>query len=379
MEHTRTPPERARPQNKKTLTPARARSASGHGDGHSSLPVIDIGPLFGCREAPKRGVAEQLGNAARNNGFFYIKHHNIDPRLIDAAYSQAEGFFALRNEDKVRYYIGRSANHRGYVPVTEKGSYTDELGSRRYEAFDLALDLPPNDPDYIRGNRLLGPNIWPDMKGFRESITDYYDALADLGRVLCRGFEICLKLPQNYLDQYMTKPTSQLRLIHYLENRGTLTKKGMSMGAHTDYECFTVLHQRQPGLQVLNAVNQWVEAWPIEGTFLINIGDMLEAWTNGLFKSTLHRVVNRGHERFSMPFFVAANYDAVIEPLEPLVTESRPAKYASVIAGEHLLGQLLRDFPYLRKCHEAGKLDLSFEIPKLNPFEQRLSQPSGVH
>ena len=345
----------------------------------SSLPIIDIGPLFGSNDELKRRVAGEIGEAAREIGFFYIKNHTIEPSMIDEAYAQAERFFELSLSEKLAYYIGNSPNHRGYVPQSERGTYADEQGERHYEAFDLALDLPEDDPDVLRGSPLLGPNVWPHLLGFKQRISAYYNAVANLGKVLSQAFELHLGLQSGDLQQYMTKPTSQLRLLHYLANNAPMTTTDMNMGAHTDYECFTILHQQKSGLQVMNANNEWIEAPPIDGTYVINIGDMLETWSNGAFKSTLHRVVNNGHERYSMPFFVAANYDAKIKPLETVISNASPPKYTNIVAGHHLLSQLLRDFNYLRKRFETGELKLPFAIPNGNPFEQKLPEPQVVH
>ena len=342
--------------------------------GIQSLPIIDLSPMFGHNDALKRRVADEIGEAAREVGFFYIKNHSIEPGLIDSAYLQSERFFSLSSDEKLEFDIAKSRNHRGYVPVTERGIYADEQGKRRYEAFDMALDLPNDDPDFVSGHALLGPNVWPRIDGFRDHIRTYYNAVSDLGKMLYRAFEFHLDLPCGYFDQLLTRPTSQLRLIHYLENNDRLDEKDMNMGAHTDYECFTILHQRQPGLQVMNTHGQWIEAPPIDGTFVINIGDMLEVWTNGAFKSNLHRVINNGKERYSMPYFASVNYDAVIEPLPTVTSRKNPQRYNKIVAGDHLFGQLLRDFSYLRERHSSGKLKIDFQIPQGNPFEQTKQQ-----
>ena len=262
----------------------------------AGLPVIDVAALLGTNEGAKRDVAEEIGDAARNMGFFCISNHGIDRDLIERAYQHAAYFFELPESQKLAYYIGHSTNHRGYVPFTEKGDYNDEGTRRRYEAFDLALELAATDPACHAGNPLLGPNVWPHIVGFREVIQTYYNSVRALGETMCRAFELHLGLPQNYFQQFMNKPTSQLRLLHYIENNdietGVDTLDDMNMGAHTDYECFTILHQSQPGLQVMDANDEWIDCVPPEDAFTVNIGDMMEVWTNGLFKSTVHRVVN---------------------------------------------------------------------------------------
>lgn len=346
--------------------PARTcAKAQGH-----RLPVIDISPLRGRGVRAKRAVADALGDAAERVGFCYVEGHGIDQRTISSVYKQAGRWFRNPLAHKLELYIGKSRNHRGYVPCSEQGLYADE-GARHYEAFDLALDLPADDPDVSCGHHLLGPNVWPSQRRFRETVSSYYNRVSQLGRAMCGAFEMHLQVPPGTLLAAMTKPTSQLRLLHYMGNDEVAGPQTMNMGAHTDYECFTILHQSAPGLQVLNTANQWIDAPPLDGTFVINIGDLLETWTNGRFRSTLHRVVNTGKERLSLPFFVGANYDAVIEPLVNVETREETPKYKAIVAGHHLLGQLLRDFPYLRKRHEHGQLRLPFAMPNCNPFELR--------
>jgi isopenicillin N synthase-like dioxygenase len=337
----------------------------------SVIPVVDISQLTSRDSVVRRRAAHALGEAAEEVGFVYIVGHGVDPALIQRVLDRADAFFTLPQAEKERYHVKYSAHHRGYVPVTEVGNYNDEKGGRHYEAFDLAVDLAPDDPDIGPDKPLLGPNVWPDVDAFRETISEYYSVVAGVGRQMCRGFEMHLGLDPGYLDQYMRKPTSQLRLLHYLPNNAPCNEAAMNMGAHTDYECFTILHQAHPGLQVLTVDDQWLDAEPIDGSFVINIGDMLEAWTNGRFRSTLHRVVNVGTERYSIPFFVAADYDAKVAPLKPFVTPGKQPRYETITAGHHLLGNMLRDFGYLRERYERGEITLPSMPPPQNPFENK--------
>ena len=308
------------------------------------------------------------------NGFLYIRSHGVSNQLIDAVYEQARCFFAQDNGFKGRYYIGNSPNHRGYVPVSEKGDYSDEQGPRRYEAFDMGVDLPADDPDFLAGNPLLGPNTWPDQPGFRYILGRYFREVRRIGMTMCRAFEIALELPEGHFRQHMTKPISQLRLLHYLANERPESATDFNMGAHTDYECFTILHSKNPALQILDLDSKWVDAPPIDNTFYFNIGDMLEAWSGGLLVATAHRVANRGDERFSMPYFQATNFDTVVSPVNCPKFASQQSDYPPVIAGAHLLSQLLRDFPYMRRRYEAGLLKVPSLQPGPNPFENRISQ-----
>lgn len=313
-------------------------------------------------------AAYEIGESAHEYGFLRICGHGIAPELINGAYAASKQFFAMPESYKRRYYIGFSSNHRGYVPFSEKGDYPDET-SRNYEAFDLGLDLPSDDPDYLAGNRLLGPNVWPDLYGFQSVISQYYTEIAQLGQLICYCLEIYLNLPKGAIRTHMQKPISQLRLLHYVRPSDLSDHKSVNMGAHTDYECLTLLHTGNPGLQVMTKDDSWIDVPVDPDVFVVNIGDMLEAWSNGILKSTPHRVANLSPERFSMPYFVAADYHTVIKPFKQLNNLDRPTHYAPFVAGEHLENMLLRDFPYLREEKKSPPPINGYT----NPFENRLN------
>ena len=338
------------------------------------LPLINVAGLRTGRLVEIKRIADELGAAARDIGFFRIHHHGISADLIEATYHYAARFFALPEAVKQAYYIGRSPNHRGYVPFSEKGDYDDEI-HRNYEAFDLGLDLPENDPDFLAGNAVLGPNVWPDVAGFRETVSRYYAEVSDLGRLVCSALEMHLRLPAGSITRQMTKPVSQLRLLHYVRPDDGAAKKSVNMGAHTDYECLTLLHTRNAGLQVLTQDNTWIDVPVDPGVYVVNIGDMLEAWSNGLFRSTPHRVLNLSKERFSIPYFVATDHDTEIRPFSQLIAQGERPKYEPFQAGAHLERMLRRDFPYLRDRQRnlmaMGPLPPETHIR--NPFETRLA------
>jgi isopenicillin N synthase-like dioxygenase len=296
-----------------------------------------------------------LDRAARNAGFFYAQHHGLSQALQRGLESAAAEFFALPEVVKQRYYIGSSRNHRGYVPAGEEVFYAGSKDSK--EAFDLSLDLPETDPDYLAGNRLLGPNRWPDeVSLFRERVYGYYEAVTRLGRRLLRGFLLALDLPEDHFDQVLHKPPSQLRLIHYPFQPEALDAPGI--GAHTDYECFTILHATSPGLEVLNAKQQWVDAPPLPDAFVINIGDLLEVLSNGRWMSTAHRVRKVHEERYSAPLFFNLDYEAEIAPSPHLVAADGIARYPAVRAGEHLLAQTAQSFTYMKRQIERGEMQM---------------------
>jgi len=284
----------------------------------------------------------------------------------------ARNFFALPLEDKMTVYIGHSRNHRGYVP---EGEEVFAAGTKdRKEAFDLSLDLLADDPDYRAGNPLLGPNPWPPIVGFRDQVMAYYHAVFAVGRALMRGFALALGEAPDFFDPYLKKPPSQLRLIHYPFNPDA--GNAMGIGAHTDYECLTLLHSTARGLEVLNSAGQWVEAPPIPGALLINIGDMLEIWTNGEFAATSHRVRPVAEDRFSFPLFFSVDYHTRVAPLARFVTPERPAR-AGLIAGEHLFAQTALSFRYQKARLARGEIKLPEKYVALSSFGQEARQTRG--
>lgn len=350
-----------------------AKQKEEYSGAYESLPLIDISGIRTGDKHRLREVADEIGFAAREIGFFRIIGHGIDLALVEKTYQMAERFFALPDPIKRRYYIGLSTNHRGYVPFTEKGDYPDEV-SRNYEAFDLGVDLPHDDPDFLAGNRLLGPNVWPGVAGFKQTVSAYYGQISALGRMISAALELHLGLPPGAMTDQMTKPISQLRLLHYVRQNDGIDAKSVNMGAHTDYECLTLLHTRNAGLQVMTAEHNWIDVPVDRRVYVVNIGDMLEAWTNGQLRSTPHRVLNLLPERFSMPYFVAANHDTMIRPFPELVGQGQP-KYEPFTAGTHLERMLVRDFPYLRKRCAGGVTEGCTGVE--NPFEKRMNRSAS--
>jgi isopenicillin N synthase-like dioxygenase len=326
------------------------------------LPVIDLAPLSGGDSAATMQVAEAIRLACSRVGFFYIKNHGIPQELIARAYSGAKRFFDLSDDEKQRYHISKSTAHRGFIPLYEEGFY-ETIGSPtankdHKEAFQIGVDLSTNHPDFVPGMPLLGPNLWPESPGLKEDLGAYFDALIGLSRKLFQAFALALFLPQNYFDASIIRPPSVLRLAHYIENEFPMDEANWGISAHTDYEVFTVLHTDSPGLQALNASNEWVDVPPADGTFIVNIGDMLELLSNGAFVATSHRVLNMGKERFSFPMFCTLDYETVVAPLPQWVTHQYPAAYKPMRSGAHLFSSIIRAYGYLRKRWQSGELSM---------------------
>jgi isopenicillin N synthase-like dioxygenase len=331
----------------------------------TELPIVDISALVAGDGEGAAAVAEKLGRAAREVGFCYVTGHGISDAAFDGLLDASERFFAQPLAEKMKVYIGKSRNHRGYVP---EGEEVFSAGSKDHkEAYDLGRDLPADDPDYLGGNPLLGPNQWPALPGFDGAVSAYYDAAFAAGRTLMRGFAMALGETPDFFESYLRKPPSQLRLIHYPYNPDAEGRPGI--GSHTDYECVTLLRSTAPGLEVLNSAGQWIDAPPVPGALIINIGDMMEIWTNGEFIATSHRVRPVKEERYSFPLFFAVDYHTAVAPLERFVTPARPAR-EGLVAGDHLFAQTAQSFRYQKERLERGEIRLPEKSVGLSSFGQ---------
>jgi isopenicillin N synthase-like dioxygenase len=177
--------------------------------------------------------------------------------------------------------------------------------------------------------------------------------ILQLCRHLFRLFALSLNLPEDYFEPMTTHPGGIARLIKYKPstNPKPLSEQNedeeIGLGAHTDYECFTLLLQdSNPGLEILSPDGYWISANPVQGGIVVNVADFLMRWTNGVYKSTVHRVVNRtGKERYSVPLFFSINYDEKVETLPSCVSESNPSKYPPITAGKYVLDRLSLTVP----------------------------------
>lgn len=340
----------------------------------ATLPVIDLSGLFTGSDEDKARVASELGAAARTSGFFYIRNHGIPQDLIDALFAASKQFHEQPRSIKMKNWCGFTTNHRGYVPFEENGTkFPKKINFN--EAWDMSYEAPADHPDYLAGWRMTGPNVWPDIPGWKDTVSTYYDAVFNLGLRMLDALALELGVPTEELTQHITCPTSQLRLLRYIENDMPKSDEVVGIDAHSDFECFTILLQGGPGLQVMNAEDVWIEAPPLEGCFVVNIGDVFETWSGGRFKSTQHRVANIGKERYSAPLFFGLDYHAVIEPLEKFRTPEAVAKYPPTKAGDHLMRMSVHAFRYMNEARQKGLFTPDYDVPEENPFKREAKMP----
>nr|WP_318382552.1 isopenicillin N synthase family oxygenase [uncultured Enterobacter sp.] len=278
----------------------------------TTLPVLDLAQF--ARPADRPAFLSQLRHAARDIGFFYLTNHGIDEALQQAVQAQARHFFALPDAQKQQVAMIHSPHFRGYNRAASE--LTRGQPDWR-EQFDIgaerqALAVNESTPGW---QRLQGPNLWPDAQPtLKPTLLAWQRAMTEMALTLLRAFAEALELPADAFDKlYGDKPNEHIKLIRYPGQARTQSTQGV--GAHKDSGFLSFLLQdSQKGLQVEVSPNEWIDAAPLPGSFVVNIGELLELATNGYLRATVHRVISPEAEkdRLSIAFFLGAQLDAVV-------------------------------------------------------------------
>ena len=286
-------------------------------------------PLIDLSEGTPALQALRIDDALCSAGFFAIAGHGVPAPVVAAAFDAGHRFFALGEEAKTRWHINQWPLKRGFDPIG-------------WQSLD-----PGNPPDvkesFYLGVEAIGPNQWPDealVPGFRAACDRYSAAMDALARRLMGLFEHALSLPAGHFDGYMRHPTCTTRLLHYPPQPAAAAPGQIGCGAHTDWGALTLLAQDDAGgLQVQLKDGTWADVAPVPGALVVNIGDMMQRWTNDRWPSTMHRVINKvsGKDRWSIAYFFDLDAESVILPLPSCVSAQRPAQYGPITAGEHLI------------------------------------------
>lgn len=306
----------------------------------SAIPVIDISPLVSGSPAQAQAVAKALGHACRDVGFFYISGHGVPPALMKRVFEASAAFFTGPASIREAVSFSGPGDNRGYIRL---GGETLDPGKPPdvKEAFNIGLELPPDDPEMLARAPFRAANLWPDVPDFRETMLDYFNGVWRLGRDLHRGFALDLGLEPNYFETRLDRPNATLRLLHYPQSTTPPSEGQLGAGVHTDYGNVTLLATDEVGgLMVQDRSGRWLDAPVIPNTFVCNIGDCLMRWSNDVYVSTPHKVVNPGKDRYSVAFFLDPNPDAVVACLPTCVSADRPVKYAPVTGAEFLRSRL---------------------------------------
>ena len=305
--------------------------------------VIDLAPWFQGTPTGKASVARAVATSCETIGFLVISGHGIDQALIDETFAVVSGFYDQAQEEKDRWRPGDSAAPRGYHAIETKNL-----------AKTLGYDNPPDlrEQFYIgpltdrafppEAEPLYGPNIWPETPAlYRPVMSRYYTAMEALGATLMHVFAAALELPETFFDDKIDRHFSTLPANHYPPPIGDPKPGQIRCGEHTDFGSLTILalNDAPGGLQVKSRDGQWLDVTAERGQFIVNIGDMMQRWTNDRWVSNLHRVVNPPTDRraesrrLSIGYFLHPNYDTLVAPVASCIGPETPAGYQPVQAG----------------------------------------------
>lgn len=313
------------------------------------LPLIDLAGVRQHEPAAVTRVAGAIRTACQGAGFFYVANHGVPEATIARTVGEAQAFFRQPLETKRRVAV--NARHRGFNALGDALMYEAKHPDYK-EFFSIGLELPEDDADVVAGEPLRGPNNWPvDRPAFRVALSAYYEALGALGADLLRCIAVSLDAEPEFFAARYKKRLQRTQIIYYPPHPVNAADEQFGLAPHTDFGCLTLLWQdTNGGLEVLERSSQrWIAATPIEGTFVVNVADLLGRWTNDRYASTPHRVVNRsGRERFSIATFYDPDFKAVVDPRQ-LGASDPECRYEPTTAGAHILGRIERSFGYRKK------------------------------
>ncbi|OQR86101.1 hypothetical protein ACHHYP_10980 [Achlya hypogyna] len=305
-------------------------------------------------------AAQQLRQACMEVGFFYLRGHGVPRPLQQAVYREMHRFFHLPPAEKAKATADK--NMRGWAPLYEEtlDPENQSKGDTK-EAYHVCRDSLPDEAHLPLHDTT---NVFPDpavLPTFHPITTAYFNAMSHVGLHVAHlfaaaagspgafdapgMFDRCVLPPRISFDSLHTLdmipfhfPMAVLRMLRYNAEPSDLAAGVIACGAHSDFGLLTLLStDEEPGLQI-DYRGDWVDVPRVENAFIVNVGDLAERWTNGLFRSTRHRVVNTtGRERYSIPFFFEPNFDCTVACLPSCVSASNPAKYSPITAGTNLL------------------------------------------
>lgn len=312
------------------------------------VPVIDIRAFVDADHvdaAARADVAQQVARACRDIGFLVITHHGIAAATIKDAFAAAKAYFD-QSEDEKRKVPMTPEYPYGYDcgEVLSKSRDDDGAGKADLkETFQVCLGAHGREP-------LIAP-LWPlGPASFQPAMTAYYRALETLASTMMRVFACALELPPTWFDDKIDNHMSSLRILNYPHQEHAPGTEQIRASAHTDYGSLTILavDDAPGGLQVRGLDGEWQDVVAPAGSFIVNLGDLMNCWTNEQWRSTMHRVVNpppvavtgrTDNRRQSIAFFHCINADTVVECIESCQSADNPPKYAPVLAGEYLLAK----------------------------------------
>jgi isopenicillin N synthase-like dioxygenase len=325
----------------------------------ANLPIIDLSPFIddGMHEERKR-TARAVRSACIDIGFFYVTGHGFAAKDLDDVLTQGRSFFALPLAEKMKS-LSLNVDMPGFVRT---GGIDPEKNRDKVvdikERFSLTRELKPG--EQAREDSRIGRSQWPSrelLPAFEPTMKDYIARLHRVCDALNHAFALSLDLPEDYFDGLYRRPDMSLMLNFYPPvDPAKLQSTQWSFSPHADYTAFTVLLQDSSGgLQARNSAGDWIDVTPKPGAFVVNVGNLLERWTNDLYSSTLHRALHVGNDpRISAAFFVYPDAGTVVHCIDTCQGPDNRARYEDVTTAEYV--RVLRE-----DAHHSGRPAVSVD------------------
>jgi isopenicillin N synthase-like dioxygenase len=331
-------------------------------DAQFALPLLDLRRLEGD-EASRAAFLAEFRTAARDVGFFYLAGHGVDPALEAEVMAEANRFFALPESDKLAVQMVHSPHFRGY---NRAGQELTRNKQDWREQFDIHAEREPwpSADGAPAWTRLQGPNQWPAAQPrLREVLLAWQAALTEVAIRVVRAFSEALEQsPDALAPIYEGTPNQTMKIIRYPARDAAESDQGV--GAHKDSGLLTLLMQDEVGGLQVQGKDGWIDAVPVPGTFVVNIGELLELASNGYLRATVHRVVSpKNQDRLSVAFFLGARLDSTVPVLalpphlaaEATGPTTDPDNPLFRNVGENYLKGRLRSHPEVAQRHYAGQ------------------------
>ena len=306
-----------------------------------TIPVLDLKDFSSDEGSTQEAFVAALGDALADLGFFALVNHGIEQRLIDTAYSAAEAFFALPESTKLKYAIAQMKGQRGFTQFGKEHA-KDSAAPDLKEFWHLGRERPTAHPvSYPK-------NLWPkEVPQFQPIMSALFDQLETCASQLMQACARYLQQPDNFFSTQVAEGQTILRIIHYPPVPADTTPASQRAAAHEDIDLITLLCEAAtPGLELLQPNGEWLPIQTTPGQIIVDTGDMLQSLSNGLLKSTTHRVVNptsSRDRRFSMPFFVHPRPDFDLTPLSGCIERTGGNQLFPTQTAEAYLQQRLEE------------------------------------
>ncbi|KAH6654053.1 hypothetical protein BKA67DRAFT_564043 [Truncatella angustata] len=334
------------------------------------IPIIDFSGFYSDDPSRKRAVVDQVRRSCLYNGFFQIVNHSVPLPQQQGALDAAKNFFTLPQHEKDKVSKNNNTWNRGYEmlrsQILEEGTQPELK-----EGFYIGADLSTSHPYFVEKKLNSGPNQWPEGLGdgletFKSGTMNYYNSCLNLASDLLKVLALSLDLDESYFDQFADGAVATMRLLHYpSQPKDADEKLTRGIGAHTDFGAITMLLQDEvDGLQVWDQRNQtWIDVEPTKGALVVNLGNLMQRWTNEKYKSNVHRVINKsGKERYSIPVFLSGNPDYVVDTIPTCVSATNSKKFKPITVQEAVSAAYAESYGRAQKYKQGLEKAIDSEI-----------------